>query len=135
MLAYHVARLSNLASIQQRGLEPRIGELSQLLGEPVPRVYLFSTYREAEIGLLNWLGEEYEELEEACGHAIPLAILEVDLSGIVDEHASDFFEIAVEEVIPASRIQRTFSEKAFSYFCLSQNQALAGRVSISTLGV
>lgn len=125
MLAYHVTRLSNLASIQQRGLEPRIGELSQLLGEPVPRVYLFSTFREAENGLLNWLGEEYEELEEACGHAIPLAILGVDLSGIVDEHASDFFEITVDEVIPPSRIQRTFSERAFAYFCRSQHLALA----------
>lgn len=111
MFAYHVTRLASLASIRQRGLEPRIGEFSQRLGEQVPRIYFFSTVSEAENGLYNWLGEEYEELEEACGHAIPLVILEVDLSGIADEHASDFFEITVEGVIPASRIQRTFSKR------------------------
>lgn len=118
MLGYHVTRKESSSSIRATGLEPRIGILSQELGEPVPQVFLFSSSEEAENGLMNWLGEAYCDLEEEEGRPIPLLILEVDLAGLVKEQdARQFFEIALSHPVPPERIVRTFSEAAFTRWC------------------
>ena len=56
--------ISNQEEILQNGLLPQKGERAQKLGEEEDAVYLFSTYEACEEALCNWLGEEFEDLEE-----------------------------------------------------------------------
>ena len=76
---YHVTREENLPNIKKKGLIPKIGELSKMLGEKKKVVYLFDSQKSTEDALLNWMGEEYENIEEETGEEISLAILEITL--------------------------------------------------------
>lgn len=60
---FHVTPISNLPSILKDGLIPQIGERSKEL-ETEERVYLFITYEDCQTALYQWLGEEFDELEE-----------------------------------------------------------------------
>lgn len=70
---YHVLRASDLGSVQDEGLEPRIGDRSSALGEAAPRVYLFDSKISAEEGLMGWLLDEFDEDEELVLVSIPSA--------------------------------------------------------------
>jgi len=61
---FHVTPLSNVASILKNGLLPQLGERSQQLEDEKEGVFMFSDYESCEHALWNWLGEEFEELEE-----------------------------------------------------------------------
>lgn len=60
---FHVTPISNMDSILKMGLVPQIGERSKDIEEE-ELVCLFRTYEDCETALLQWLGEEFEELEE-----------------------------------------------------------------------
>lgn len=60
---YHATPISNYESIQKEGLIPQIGERSFKLDEQAG-VFLFPNYEDCENALLNWLGEEFEDVEE-----------------------------------------------------------------------
>lgn len=60
---FHVTPISNLESIMKNGLIPQAGERSEKLEED-PGVFLFPTYDDCENALFNWLGEEFDELDE-----------------------------------------------------------------------
>lgn len=87
---YHVARKSDLNSILTGGLEPRIGDRSESLGEDAPRVYLFDSKISAEEGVMSWLGDEFDEEEE-------LVLLSVEGSSVRDPEATYVYEDEDEE--------------------------------------
>ena len=58
---YHVASSKNYAGIFHNGLIPNIGEFSQKGGEAEPFIYMFTSIEEAENGIMNWLGDEFED--------------------------------------------------------------------------
>lgn len=101
MKAYHVTPKSNLPSILKNGLIPTIGERSKLL-ETIPKVYLFPSKENLETALLNWLGEEFEDLQE------DLIILEIDLSDTI--YQKEAFELTVSEIIKPDLILNFYDE-------------------------
>lgn len=61
---FHVTPNSKLDSIMEKGLIPQLGERAiQVQGE-TEGVFLFTSYENCEHALCNWLGEEFEDLEE-----------------------------------------------------------------------
>ena len=61
---FHVTPISNVKSILKDGLLPQLGERSQQVEDEKEGVFMFSNYESCEHALCNWLGEEFEELEE-----------------------------------------------------------------------
>lgn len=100
-MLYHVTPASNLPSILHSGLVPQIGERSTLLGESSNGIYLFTSAEACETGLMNWLGDEFEDTE--------LIILEFDEAGIFGD-ASAGYELVCTSTIPADRIVRVLDE-------------------------
>ena len=109
MKAFHITPISNLKSILKNGIQPKIGERSSQLtseGMPLeskPRVYLFPSKEDCDTALYQWLGEEFEDLEE------DLVILQVNLKGMAFEQTCDF-EIAVLKTIKPVRIECIYDE-------------------------
>lgn len=104
---YHVTTKENWAKIQQYGLKPQIGHLSSKADEDKSKIFFFISEEEAENALLNWLGEELEEL---YGEEVELVLLRVDLRSLkqaieVDDNGVDFFEQAVDRAIDPSLIE------------------------------
>lgn len=83
---YHITPMSNLESILQTGLEPRIGERSKELGENEKRVYLFHSIEDMNNALGNWLGECFEDEE------IELAIIELQVPDEYPITEEEFYE-------------------------------------------
>lgn len=104
--AYHVTLESNLESIKEIGIEPRMGERSERLGEPKPLVYLFPTLGDVETALMNWLGEEFDEV---YGDNCRIAILKVDVSGVNVESVVDY-EVTTHETIHPNYIYRVLND-------------------------
>jgi len=61
---FHVTPISNVDAILKDGLIPKLGERAQQLEDEKEGVFMFSDYESCEYALCNWLGEEYEDLEE-----------------------------------------------------------------------
>jgi hypothetical protein len=57
---YHVCDDTNLDSILKYGLKVGVGHRSAQLEEE-PGIFLFKTVDDAVDGVMNWLGDEYEE--------------------------------------------------------------------------
>lgn len=118
---FHVTPISNLQAIRQHGLLPRIGERSQLLGEPVPRVYAFPTLADCECALGQWLGDCFNELEEETGMLIDLVVLEIDKAQIPAEAISSTvsWELMIASVVPPEAIIRVWTEAEIGRAALS----------------
>jgi hypothetical protein len=101
MKAYHVTPASNLLSILERGLIPAIGERSNKI-EDVPYVFLFASKDDLETALYQWLGQEFEDLDEE------LLFLEVDLSKT--QYQVGAFELTVATPIASKNIVNVFNE-------------------------
>lgn len=102
---YHVTDVKNLDSILKNGLVPKIGSLSEQLGEtgePKPAIYLFTSKEACVDAMGSWLGEAYDELDEETGEESRHVVLRVELG---DEEDSDeqvdeeFYEKVVYEPI------------------------------------
>jgi hypothetical protein len=107
-MPYHVTPKSNLKSILKNGFVPAIGERSEILGEVERAVYFFCSLEECDNALWNWLGEEFEDLDE------DLIIIEVDIDKEWIQYDSDgnvFYEIKVTEKINSDRVKRVLNEK------------------------
>ena len=103
--AYHVTRAENIGSIMKDGLVPAIGERSEKLGEQTPAVYLFTSLENMDNALWNWLGEEFEEENEAAGFEIERVALEVMLDDSLYIDPDEFYEIEVTDTIPPENIR------------------------------
>lgn len=106
---YHVTTVDNWNKIKQVGLIPQIGTLSQKIGENEDCIYAFSSLDELDNALINWLGQESDEMEENLEKPIDLAILSVDVRHLkipvqfVDNQT--FFEQKIYEKIDPSYIE------------------------------
>ena len=105
MILYHVTDVENLDSIAEEGLVPMIGRLSEKLGESVPRTYFFVSRDDTITGLMNWLGEEFDEIDEQDGYEHKHVTLEcrVEDSSIDDS----FFEVSLDYVVLPEDIRIT----------------------------
>ena len=115
-MAFHVTPKENIKSILKSGLIPKIGYRSQKINEDVPAVYLFTTIEECHNALLNWLGEEFEDVDE-------LLILEVDIDDTyieLDNNGDIFFEIVVTKTVGVEKIKEIYTEdnKKFEIYSL-----------------
>ncbi|HDS1721752.1 hypothetical protein NPS53_09585 [Pseudomonas putida] len=100
-MLYHVTPLANLPSIFSNGLVPQIGERSALHGESSENLYLFTSAEACETALMNWLGDEFEDVE--------LAVLEFEDGDIAGDTSSGY-ELVCHTSIPASCIKRVLDE-------------------------
>lgn len=101
---YHVTSNENFEKIKTYGLIPQIGILSQKIGENEEAIYCFTSEDEVDNALMNWLGDEYNELEESLNKKIDIAILELDVSHLkipiqTDSNSNVFFEQKITEKI------------------------------------
>jgi hypothetical protein len=60
--AYHITPTRNIPNIKKYGLVPRVGERSAKLSEK-SSIFLFPTKDAAEDALMNWLGDEFDDIE------------------------------------------------------------------------
>ena len=90
---FHITPVENLPAILREGLQPRLGERSQMLGEPEPAIYLFTSADAVDDASMNWLGDYFDE-EEA------LAVLAVDLSEDFPGDAENGFEFVTTRPVP-----------------------------------
>lgn len=100
-MLYHVTPTDNLTSVLQFGLVPQIGDRSTLLGENSKNIYLFTSAEACETALMNWLGDEFEDVE--------LVVLELDECGISGDSSAGY-ELVCPHNIPAHRIKRVLDE-------------------------
>ncbi len=102
---YHVTSLKNWNKIKSKGLIPKIGKLSDKYGENEKAIYTFISLEELDNALMNWLGQEYEDMEEELEKKIDIAVIEVDIRHLnlntqTDENGNDFYEQKITEPIP-----------------------------------
>ena len=103
MRGFHVTTFEAYGSIREQGLLPRIGPRSTELGEENPQIYFFRSREDVEQGLMQWLGDEFNEDEV-------LLVLEVDLSAIDVVATEGQFELTVSQPIGPDRILRCYDE-------------------------
>ena len=94
---YHVTPLSNIQSIMENGLNPKMGHNSSAYGEKEERVYLFPTEDHAADALMNWLGDQYDD-------DVEFALLRVDVSGMSLESEAEY-EYYTRSAISPDRIK------------------------------
>jgi hypothetical protein len=77
---YHVTETKNLPSIMKRGLIPKSGQRGIHAATNNPAIYLFRTINEAEDGVMNWLGDNFDD-------SIALSLLSVTISNnlVIDD--------------------------------------------------
>jgi len=93
---FHVTPATNLNSILEDGLRPRIGARSAELGETTEAVYLFKSLDDVEDALTNWLGDCFDEDEV-------LALLSVQGTGLQFLESSAAYECVVPHpIIPSA---------------------------------
>ncbi len=106
-MAYHVTPASNMKSILSQGFIPSIGERSENLGETEKAAYFFHSLEECDNALWNWLGEEFEDVDE------DLVIFEVNIDEkwtVFDDSGQLFYEIKVTEKVEPHRIVKVLNE-------------------------
>lgn len=109
---YHVTTMTNWKKIKEEGLVPKIGYLSEKLGESSEKIYFFVSEEEADNALLNWLGEELEEMVDdgIINEDESFVLLKVDLRHLnkkieKDDNDEDFFEQGIDEKIDPEYIE------------------------------
>ena len=89
---YHVTEKKNLKSILENGLIPQIGERSKQLNES-PAIFLFDSVEKLNDALMNWLGDEFEDID--------LVSLKIETSNTLEYNE---FEVILRELIPSINI-------------------------------
>jgi RNA:NAD 2'-phosphotransferase (TPT1/KptA family) len=94
---YHVTKKEKEDSILKHGLIPQIGENS-IEVEDAKAVFLFTSFDEMEMGLMNWFLDRFEETDI-------LSILEVEITEDQFELYVGAWEVTVFETIPPEFIK------------------------------
>lgn len=88
---YHVTPVKNVASILRTGLVPFIGERARACGETTPVVYLFGSREDVDTALMNWLGDEFDN--------VVIVVLQVQSDNVVPGDVAYEF-ISYETIAP-----------------------------------
>lgn len=104
MILYHITDIENLPSISIEGLVPGIGRLSEKYGEQEDRLYFFHNADDLENALLNWLGEELDDIDAEDGYEHEHVVLECLFPDDMPV-PTDMFEYATAESVAPSRIR------------------------------
>lgn len=94
---YHITPIYNLDNIIQNGLEPKIGDRSNLIGEEHHSIYLFKDISDIENALMSWMENEFNEDEE-------LALLQITIPFNIKIEYNGF-EYTTSQSIPAKYIR------------------------------
>ena len=106
-IAYHATEIANIESIRANGLVPQIGPRSSCI-ENTPGVYLFKNKEDYQDAMMNWLGDEFSDLDQG-----QIIVLEVDIAGLaLDEKG---YELISRERINQTRILRALTEDLEPY--------------------
>lgn len=97
MFGWHVTTAKNWEKIQEQGLVPQCGPRSTKLREEYPMIYMFKSKEALEEGLMNWLGNEFNEEEE-------LIVLKIALYNLPIDDVE--FEYMCPVAIPCDRIEK-----------------------------
>ena len=98
MIFYHVTAARCLDTIMEEGLRPQVGERSEVMGENIEAIYLFTSREAMEDAVMNWMGDAYEEDDE-------LVVLEVSLEDGFELSGGFEVEAIVKQVIPPERLK------------------------------
>lgn len=93
---FHITPARNLPDILRDGLRPMLGERSRQAGERTPVTFVFVSPAALEDGLVNWLGEQFDDDD-------PLALLGIQNTR-VETSPQAVYEGLIRETIPPSRI-------------------------------
>ena len=102
MKYFHVTTMSNWEKIKNEGLIPCVGARSQKIGESFPAVFLFESEESMRDAMWGWLGEEFEDSDEA-DEAICLKV-ELPEGFPLDEGVSCEYEVRSYQKIPPEYI-------------------------------
>lgn len=102
---YHVTLKSLLPNIIEKGLVPMIGLRSALLGESEAAIYCFPSIEDCEDGLIQWLGDQLEDVPEG-----EVVILELDIPAHIPRKSDVEYEVAFLDIIPANCIAQALEE-------------------------
>lgn len=91
---FHVTPCSKWEMIKSEGLVPQLGERAKQIATEKKGVFLFTSYEDAEHALWNWLGEEFEDLDE------DVFTLKVDLPKSFPLESEVGWEFISRNVIP-----------------------------------
>jgi len=104
LFGWHVTRRSNIPSIVEQGLIPKIPEDYGKHGD-TKAVYLFKTPDDASTAMSQWMGDRIEDWEEEHDEEYDEIVLKVDLTGFEkDLHDTVEFEWTCLRTIPPERI-------------------------------
>lgn len=95
---YHVTTDEHLKEILSNGLIPQIGPRSEQI-ESTSAIYLFSTYKDAETALYQWLGDEFD------GYEGEVHTLEVSIPPSIPVISTCEWERVCHVPIPAKHIR------------------------------
>jgi hypothetical protein len=112
---FHVTRASNISSILDHGIVPRIGDRALAFGETMPAVYAFPTVQDCHTALSQWLGDwfnDQEDQEQQEGQAITLVVVEFNAAGLAQLPREAAFEARFACTIPPSAFRALHSEEA-----------------------
>ena len=112
MILYHVTDVENLPSIAEQGLVPSMGRLSQKLGENQQCVYFFHDKEDVVNACMNWLGEEFDEIDEEDGYEHQHVVLECRIEP--DDHIdTSFYEVGLYYPVEPKDIRITLDKDLF----------------------
>lgn len=92
MQFYHVTSLKNLANIKKQGLIPKKDKRGLGFEDSKPGIYLFNSKAEASDGVMNWLGDCFDDDEELVLLTLEISSdlvepdPELDLSAVICFH-------------------------------------------------
>ena len=69
---WHVTPVGSVRGILKNGLEPRVGPRSKSVGEDVPQIYVFTSWKELVGAVNGWLGVAYRK-------GVRMAVLELNV--------------------------------------------------------
>ena len=109
-MPFHVTEFKNLDSIIEHGLVPKIGKNSKDCGETEERIYFFINKQELETGMLGWLGELFDDEDDAKEPLIYIEVNDSEVDFQIDSNGDVFFECTSSKTIPSSSFKAIYLE-------------------------
>lgn len=97
---WHVTPSGSVRGILKNGLEPRIGPRSRSVGEDVPKIYVFTSWKELVGAVNGWLGVAFRK-------GVRMAVLELNVpeDWLAWSGRRDISERIIDRSVPPSMIK------------------------------